>query len=683
MTTGVTIDFNANLTRFTSAVDKATSDLSKFQSNAERMGKNLQGVFGALGVGVSLGALAANIKSVVNNADEMGKLAQKTGTAVDALSKLDYAAKLANVSREQLATGLEKLSKNLLAAQTGSTEAAQAFQLIGLDPKQFSSADEALKAVAEKFANMPDGVNKTAAAIKLFGKSGAELVPLLNAGASGLKEMADEAEKLGIVISSKMAADSERFNDNMTRLSETSRGLWIQLVGNSGLLDALNEIAQSMVDTAKKSGVLAAAFVGLGEAFKAAIFGTRGSELKQQQEFVGGLEQEIKKLESNLEYFKREHRDGILGDLMHGGNLEKNKRELAALKITLADAKIALGTMQIKEELRANPAAKTGGLKIPPQAIGGAADKTRSFEDYSAKINAAVAGAINNSDIVKAQEYADTVARLDSLFFDAGLSAEVYESALKKLSGSTEGTNAEFEKFQARLDGLLSGTPIQKTAELQSNLEFLDQAFFDGAISAEQWQQAVDKLTGKFNDLGDNIKKTKSFSEEFGLTFSSAMEDAIVSGKKFSEVLKSIGQDILKIVVRKNFTEPLGNAVSGIDFGQIIGSLFGGFKAGGGAVYGGKAYIVGERGPELFTPGSAGAITPNAALGGGVTINVIESPGSGGQVSRRTDEGGQSVIDIMVERVKASIAGDISRGAGPVPGALANTYGLNRVAGAY
>jgi phage-related minor tail protein len=71
--------------------------------------------------------------------------------------------------------------------------------------------------------------------------------------------------------------------------------------------------------------------------------------------------------------------------------------------------------------------------------------------------------------------------------------------------------------------------------------------------------------------------------------------------------------------------------------------------------------------------------------GGGSTVivNVIEAAGKGGQQQQRTDSNGNQVIDVWVEQITAKVWGDVARGAGPGPGVLANTYGLNRVAGAY
>jgi hypothetical protein len=63
-----------------------------------------------------------------------------------------------------------------------------------------------------------------------------------------------------------------------------------------------------------------------------------------------------------------------------------------------------------------------------------------------------------------------------------------------------------------------------------------------------------------------------------------------------------------------------GGSVTGV-LGSVLGSIFGGARAGGGPVSAGKAYLVGERGPELFTPGMSGGITPNGKMGGGIVIN--------------------------------------------------------------
>jgi phage-related minor tail protein len=70
--------------------------------------------------------------------------------------------------------------------------------------------------------------------------------------------------------------------------------------------------------------------------------------------------------------------------------------------------------------------------------------------------------------------------------------------------------------------------------------------------------------------------------------------------------------------------------------------------------------------------------------GGNVTVNVINNAqGTQATARERTDGNGNRMIEVFIEQVKGAIAGDISRGSGAVPDAMASTYGLNRVAGAY
>ena len=86
-------------------------------------------------------------------------------------------------------------------------------------------------------------------------------------------------------------------------------------------------------------------------------------------------------------------------------------------------------------------------------------------------------------------------------------------------------------------------------------------------------------------DTGKAIEKTKTLADDLGLTFSSAFENAIVGGGKLSDVLKGLGEDILRITVRKSITEPLGGFFTG-----LLGNLFsfdGGGYTGGGARAGG------------------------------------------------------------------------------------------------
>ncbi len=186
-----------------------------------------------------------------------------------------------------------------------------------------------------------------------------------------------------------------------------------------------------------------------------------------------------------------------------------------------------------------------------------------------------------------------------------------------------------------------------------------------------------------------DTKKTTDIGNQLGLTFTSAFEEAIAGGKKFSEVLKSLEQDLIKLLVRKTVTDPLLSGFEGllksIDFGSLFGGIFGGGRAGGGSVQAGKTYLIGEKGPELLSMGaSSGFVTPNGALGNGtsVTVNIVNNTSGQASVQQRTDGAGNTSIEVIFDAVKGALTKDI-RSEGPFAQTLQAQYALNRNAGAY
>jgi hypothetical protein len=104
---------------------------------------------------------------------------------------------------------------------------------------------------------------------------------------------------------------------------------------------------------------------------------------------------------------------------------------------------------------------------------------------------------------------------------------------------------------------------------------------------------------------------------KFALEAVATVVTILING--FAQLAKFIGDAYDKIVQFVNFVKN-NSIVKGI--GGVIDSVFGGARAMGGPVSAGKSYLVGERGPELFTPSGSGNIIPNSAMGGGTVINL-------------------------------------------------------------
>lgn len=259
----------------TAALDKGIKDA---QGGLKSFAKQV----GAIAAGVSLAGVAEKIanefayalKQGFVQADELGKAAQSFGVPVEELSRLKHAADLSGVSVEQLGKGLGILSKNMMNVAGGATDdTAQAFKTLGISVKDsegnLKSSSAIMTEVAGKFAGMEDGAGKTALAMRLFGKSGAELIPLLNSGKAGLQGMMEEAEKLGLVIDTKTFKAAEAFNDNLTRMAKIKDGIIMQVTAR--MAPAFLHLSQVLLDAARNSTVMQQAADGITTFIKGAV----------------------------------------------------------------------------------------------------------------------------------------------------------------------------------------------------------------------------------------------------------------------------------------------------------------------------------------------------------------------------------------------------------------------------
>ncbi len=236
--------------QFEDGAKRATSSLEKFGSNMGKIGATIGVAVTAAAVG-----LGHAIKGVIDEADKLGKAAQKFGVPVEQLGALTYAAELSDVSLETLGKSLTILSKNMQAVAGGATNiAAAAFNNLHISVKNadgtLKSSNELFLDVAARFKDMQDGATKTALAVAIFGRAGAELIPLLNQGRDGIKSLTDEFRDMGLVIDEKTAKAAENFNDNLKRLGKVQQAVIIQVLGSGGLMDALERLSFRMVEAA-------------------------------------------------------------------------------------------------------------------------------------------------------------------------------------------------------------------------------------------------------------------------------------------------------------------------------------------------------------------------------------------------------------------------------------------------
>lgn len=225
--------------------------LKSAQTGAERFAARLKTAMlaAAAAAGAALAGIAASVKSTIDTMDDMSKAASKIGIPIEELSKLAYAADLSGVSMQGLQTAVGRLSRNMADAASGTGEGAKAFAKLGISVKgadgNFKSSSTILAEIADRFKALPDGAQKTALAMQLMGRSGAEMIPLLNGGSGALNELLMEAARFGLVISGETGRAAEAFNDNLSRMGYAVKGVGISLA--AALLPVLVPISEGFV----------------------------------------------------------------------------------------------------------------------------------------------------------------------------------------------------------------------------------------------------------------------------------------------------------------------------------------------------------------------------------------------------------------------------------------------------
>jgi len=230
-------------------LDQLSNKTNSISSGFNALRNSLGGIFVGLSFGAIITGLSSVIKSAIDTADELYKMSQKVGINVESLSTLKYAAQLSDISLEALTTSLSRFSRNINEAKSGTGQAKNVFKELGItirdNNNQLLPINEILLQIADKFRYMPDSVEKTAYAIELFGRSGTDLITLLNQGSIGIAELQDEARKLGFEISTNTAQQAEQFNDSLKRLQNSFNGIIYQTL--PPLIDFLSQAAEGFI----------------------------------------------------------------------------------------------------------------------------------------------------------------------------------------------------------------------------------------------------------------------------------------------------------------------------------------------------------------------------------------------------------------------------------------------------
>lgn len=229
--------------------EKALDEMGKESQDAERHAENLSKAMDDLGQRAQKGADLAKgamkaataaaaaaaagtfklVKDAGAAADELITLSNKTGISTQQLQEMEYAARFVDVEVETMTGSMMKLTKNMDMARKGSKDQANAFAKLGVE---FKNQDGSLRSAKDVWTDaigalgaVGNEADRDALAMNLFGKSAAELNPLIKAGTDELKRLGKEAQGMGIIMSDEAVAALGQFDDKMQVLGASTQGL--------------------------------------------------------------------------------------------------------------------------------------------------------------------------------------------------------------------------------------------------------------------------------------------------------------------------------------------------------------------------------------------------------------------------------------------------------------------------
>lgn len=542
----LTLDLVARIGGFTGPLDQAARQSRK---TADEMSKNfgkLKGlfldIFPAAAAAASIAGITAFVKSSIDAADKLDDLSMSTGVSAETLSTMGWAAKLSGLEMDSLADGFKRLSKAMSETASGTGESKKAFDLLGISVKNndgsLKSSEKVMLELADRFAGMEDGAGKTALAMKFFGKSGADMIPLLNEGAAGLAKMQQEARDMGIAVSNEAARAAGEFNDNLDRLVANIKG---------SVLPAVNWFVEGMNR----------------------MFNTPDAE----KLYVA--EKRLQFLREELEQLQRTKPEDFSwwGSLL--GKTEKYNKALAEQKKLVEDQEKAVA--KLRDAINAPSKPKTAAPVLPDEE---AEKKAKQLKDAIDKQIAslreqrdtfnmtgaeatlyklAMQGA-TEAQITQARELLVTIAAQKK-------SAEEFEESQKKVVAAAAAAKKIFEDTRAPIE--------QYSAEMKD----LDEHLNNGAISFETYERAAEAAEKKFTDAvtktadkgKGKLDELKDAIEGWGRSSADAFAEFAMSGKaSFADLADSIIKDILRMVAYQQIFKPMFGAIS-----SGISGLFG------------------------------------------------------------------------------------------------------------
>ena len=571
------VSLEAQTAKYQKGLERAEKRSERFAKKAKSNVATVAKAFAGLAIGNSLKNM---ITQFADSTDAAGKFSTRIGISVEALSQLQFAAERSGVSARTLEMGLQRMTRRLAeAAATGKGEAVPALEALGLSADKMAKLrpEQQFAVLAKAFQDVGTQGEKVRLAMKLFDSEGVALLQTLDGGAEGLKEMADQADRLGITLSEKDTKAAADFNDAITNLKAGSKGFSKEIFANLGpqltaLATQLGELLPLSARTFSQSFVL----------MQSTVTGAAGLF-----SHITGLAR--KSASSILASFGTNSLSKVLDE--QGDAAFKTAENLFDQMLVTFEE----GMKRIDDQVEKNKKNRENPFDIDRSAVegdgGGTAVTPIVFKEGLGTEQKKRIAEIN-AELVRGQQ--------------------IFEATRTPL----ENLQSSFAEFN---DLLFSGVISQET-------------YFRAMASA---QDKFDSLT---ETVGSGTEQMSTFADEAARNMQDSFADFLFD--PFQDGLDGMLKGFLKVIQRmvaeQAAAQLFGSKESGgFGLGDIIktgiSAAIPGLASGGRATAG-EPHIIGEVGPELFIPDTSGTVIPNDMLGksGGNTVVMnITTPDAG------------------------------------------------------
>lgn len=491
--------------RATDETGPATRSAKAGFESAATAARTLESALGLIGISLGVGSILSAADAFIKEAGAIKDGADAAGIAAEQLQRLQYAAKMTGVEAQGLGTALRIMEKNL-------SEGDKSFQQLGLSASALKaqSPDEAFLTIADAVAGLRSEYEQTEISMKIFGKSGGELVPLMKAGAAAIREMGDRGEQTGNILSNEAVDGLDSLGDELDSVKGSLNSTFAEILVSTG-----PAFLKFLQDAAVNTQFLYYNF----ESMLQGVFQSNAWLFEQAQKLPFGNAWK-KQLGESAEYAKS---------------------QVAAIEAALRRVEEHPLAFDRPETPKATgPSNRTGQLRDVEAAAKAAKQAEKELADLQRSAEAIT------SDVATAQDrYNASLELAGKLVFQGLISMDTFDKYVDKVTRDLEEATKGLYDWGKSLD--LVGSRLRRIVEPPK------------------------KALGEWDEFWATIQLSAAQALEYT---SQAFTDALFDMENGLEHLRDFATDVLRQIanalIYKNITGPILGSL-GLDIGELAG----------------------------------------------------------------------------------------------------------------